>query len=85
MFGDENNLVRLDMSEYGEKTSVTKIYGSSPGYVGYEEGGVLTEAIKRKNRCVLLLDEIEKHIVISITFSYRYLMKEDLLTIRERL
>lgn len=60
MFGDENNMVRLDMSEYSEKTSVTKLYGASAGYIGYEEGGVLTEAIKKKPRCVLLLDEIEK-------------------------
>jgi ATP-dependent Clp protease ATP-binding subunit ClpC len=60
MFGDEKKIVRLDMSEYGDKTSVNKIYGSSPGYVGYEEGGVLTEAIKKNGRCVLLLDEIEK-------------------------
>lgn len=60
MFGSEKNIVRLDMSEYADKTSVNKMYGSSPGYVGYEEGGVLTEAIKKNNRCVLLLDEIEK-------------------------
>ena len=60
VFGDENNMVRLDMSEYSEITSVTKLYGSNPGYVGYEEGGVLTEALKKKPRCVLLLDEIEK-------------------------
>ncbi len=60
MFGDENEMVRLDMSEYGEKSSVTKLYGSSIGYVGYEEGGILTEAIKKKKNCVLLLDEIEK-------------------------
>lgn len=60
MFGDEKKIVRLDMSEYADKTSVNKMYGSSPGYVGYEEGGVLTEAIKKNNRCVLLLDEIEK-------------------------
>jgi len=60
MFGDEKNMVRLDMSEYADKTSINKMYGSSPGYVGYEEGGVLTEAIKKNNRCVLLLDEIEK-------------------------
>lgn len=60
MFGDEKNMVRLDMSEYSDKTSVNKMYGSSPGYIGYEDGGVLTEAIKRNNRCVLLLDEIEK-------------------------
>lgn len=60
MFGDEKKIVRLDMSEYADKTSVNKMYGSSPGYVGYDEGGVLTEAIKKNNRCVLLLDEIEK-------------------------
>lgn len=60
MFGDEKNIVRLDMSEYSDKTSVTKLYGSAPGYVGYEDGGILTEAIKKNNRCVLLLDEIEK-------------------------
>lgn len=60
IFGNESNIVRLDMSEYSEKTSVTKLYGASAGYIGYEEGGVLTEAIKKKPRCVLLLDEIEK-------------------------
>ena len=53
-------MVRLDMSEYSDKISVNKLYGSAAGYVGYDEGGILTEAIKRKNRCVLLLDEIEK-------------------------
>ena len=60
MFGSEKNMVRLDMSEYSDKTSAAKLYGTSPGYVGYEDGGVLTEAIKKNNRCVLLLDEIEK-------------------------
>lgn len=60
IFGDEKNMVRLDMSEYSDKTSVTKLYGSAPGYVGYDNGGILTEAIKQNNRCVLLLDEIEK-------------------------
>lgn len=60
MFGNEKNMVRLDMSEYSDKTSAAKLYGTSPGYVGYEDGGVLTEAIKKNNRCVLLLDEIEK-------------------------
>lgn len=60
MFGNEKNIVRLDMSEYSDKTSAAKLYGTSPGYVGYEDGGVLTEAIKKNNRCVLLLDEIEK-------------------------
>lgn len=60
LFGDENAMIRLDMSEYSDKMSVNKLYGSAPGYVGYEEGGILTEAIKRKPKSVLLLDEIEK-------------------------
>lgn len=60
LFGDENNLVRFDMSEYSDKVSVNKLIGSNPGYVGYEEGGQLTETIKNKKHCVLLLDEIEK-------------------------
>lgn len=60
IFGSEKKLVRLDMAEYADKTSVNKIIGSSAGYVGYTEGGVLTEAIKKQKHCVLLLDEIEK-------------------------
>lgn len=60
MFGSEKSIVRLDMSEYSDKTSAAKLYGTSPGYVGYDDGGVLTEAIKKNGRCVLLLDEIEK-------------------------
>lgn len=60
VFGDANTLVRLDMSEYADKMSVNKLYGSAAGYVGYEEGGILTEAIKNKGQCVLLLDEMEK-------------------------
>lgn len=60
VFGSEKSMVRLDMSEYSEKTSVTKLYGSSPGYVGYENGGTLTEAVKKNGHCVVLLDEIEK-------------------------
>ena len=60
IFGDENALIRFDMSEYSEKNSVTKLIGSNPGYVGYENGGQLTEAVKNKQHCVLLLDEIEK-------------------------
>lgn len=60
LFGDENNLIRIDMSEYSEKSSVAKLIGSNPGYVGFENGGQLTEAIKNKQHCVLLLDEIEK-------------------------
>lgn len=60
LFGDEKALVRFDMSEYSDKVSVNKLIGSNPGYVGYEEGGQLTETVKNKKHCVLLLDEIEK-------------------------
>lgn len=60
LFGDEKALVRFDMSEYSDKASANKLIGSNPGYVGYEEGGRLTESIKNKKHCILLLDEIEK-------------------------
>lgn len=60
MFGDENAVVRVDMSEYMEKHSVSRLVGSPPGYVGYEEGGQLTEAVRRKPYSVVLLDEVEK-------------------------
>ena len=60
MFSDENSIIRIDMSEYMEKHSVSKLIGSPPGYVGYEEGGQLTEAVRRKPYSVVLLDEIEK-------------------------
>lgn len=60
IFGSEKELVRIDMSEYSEKSSVAKLTGASPGYIGFENGGQLTEAIKNKQHCVLLLDEIEK-------------------------
>jgi len=60
LFGNEKALVRFDMSEFSDKVAVNKLIGSNPGYVGYEEGGQLTEAIKNKKHCVLLLDEIEK-------------------------
>jgi len=60
LFNDENALVRIDMSEYMEKHSVSRLIGAPPGYVGYEEGGQLTEAIRRKPYSVVLLDEIEK-------------------------
>lgn len=60
LFGDEKALVRVDMSEYMEKFSVSRLIGSPPGYVGYEEGGQLTEKVRRKPYCVVLLDEIEK-------------------------
>jgi ATP-dependent Clp protease ATP-binding subunit ClpC len=60
MFGDENALVQLDMSEYMEKFNVSRLVGAPPGYVGYEEGGQLTEKIRRRPYAVILLDEIEK-------------------------
>ena len=60
MFDDEHNMIRIDMSEYMEKYSVSRLIGAAPGYVGYEEGGQLTEAVRRKPYSVILFDEIEK-------------------------
>ncbi len=60
MFGNEDTLIRLDMSEFMEKHTVARLVGAPPGYVGYEEGGQLTEAVRRKSYCAVLLDEIEK-------------------------
>jgi ATP-dependent Clp protease ATP-binding subunit ClpB len=60
LFNDEKAMVRLDMSEYMEKHSVARLIGAPPGYVGHEEGGALTEAVRRRPHCVLLLDEVEK-------------------------
>ncbi len=60
LFDSETNMVRIDMSEYMEKHTVSRLVGAPPGYVGFEEGGQLTEAVRRKPYCVLLLDEIEK-------------------------
>lgn len=60
LFGDENQMIRIDMSEYMEKHSVSRLVGSPPGYVGYEEGGQLTEKVRRKPYAVVLFDEIEK-------------------------
>ena len=60
LFDDEANMVRIDMSEYMEKFSVSRLIGAPPGYVGYEEGGQLTEAVRRKPYCVVLFDEVEK-------------------------
>ncbi|MCQ2518203.1 MAG: AAA family ATPase, partial [Lachnospiraceae bacterium] len=60
LFDDENNMVRIDMSEYMEKFSVSRLIGAPPGYVGYDEGGQLTEAVRRKPYAVVLFDEIEK-------------------------
>jgi ATP-dependent Clp protease ATP-binding subunit ClpB len=60
LFDDERNMVRIDMSEFMERHTVSRLIGAPPGYVGYEEGGRLTEAVRRHPYCVLLLDEIEK-------------------------
>jgi len=60
LFDDERAMVRIDMSEFMEKHSVARLIGAPPGYVGYEEGGYLTEAVRRRPYCVILLDEIEK-------------------------
>jgi ATP-dependent Clp protease ATP-binding subunit ClpC len=60
LFGDEDSMIRIDMSEYMEKHAVSRLVGSPPGYIGYDEGGQLTEAVRRKPYSVLLLDEIEK-------------------------
>ena len=60
LFDDDSAMVRIDMSEYGEKHSIARLIGAPPGYVGYEEGGQLTEAVRRRPYCVLLFDEIEK-------------------------
>src|SRR3979490_3158237 len=60
LFGDEDTMIRIDMSEYMEKHAVSRLVGSPPGYIGYAEGGQLTEAVRRKPYSVLLLDEIEK-------------------------
>lgn len=60
LFNDERSMVRIDMSEYGEKHSVARLIGAPPGYVGYEEGGQLTEAVRRRPYSVILLDEVEK-------------------------
>ena len=60
LFDDEKNLVRIDMTEYMEKFSVSRLIGAPPGYVGYEEGGQLTEAVRRKPYSVVLFDEVEK-------------------------
>ena len=60
LFDDERAMVRIDMSEYSEKHSVARLVGAPPGYVGYEEGGQLTEAVRRRPYCVVLLDEVEK-------------------------
>ncbi|MSE09704.1 AAA domain-containing protein, partial [Lactobacillus salivarius] len=60
LFDSESHMVRIDMSEYMEKYSVSRLVGAAPGYVGYEEGGQLTEAVRRNPYTIILLDEVEK-------------------------
>jgi ATP-dependent Clp protease ATP-binding subunit ClpB len=64
LFDDENAMTRVDMSEYGEKHTVSRLIGAPPGYIGYEEGGTLTESVRRRPYQILLLDEFEKGEVI---------------------
>lgn len=72
LFHDENAMIRVDMSEYMEQHSVAKMIGSPPGYVGHEEGGQLSEQVRRHPYSVILFDEIEKHIRMYLTFYCRY-------------
>ena len=75
MFGSADALIRIDMSEYMEKFTVSRLVGAPPGYVGYEEGGQLTEKVRRKPYSIVLLDEIEKHIRMCSTSFFRLWMK----------
>ncbi len=72
MFGNEEAMIRVDMSEYMERHSVSKMIGSPPGYVGYDEGGQLSEKVRRNPYSVILFDEIEKRIQMSLIFCFRY-------------
>jgi ATP-dependent Clp protease ATP-binding subunit ClpC len=86
MFGSEEALIKIDMSEFMERHSVARLVGAPPGYVGYEEGGQLTEAVRRKSYSVVLLDEIEKPTPRSLISCCRFWRTGDLPTPRgERL
>lgn len=86
LFDDETNMVRIDMSEYMEKYSVSRLIGAPPGYVGYEEGGQLTEAVRRKPYSVVLLMKLKRRIRMYLTYCYRCWMTDVLRTPRaERL
>ena len=76
MFGSKDALIRIDMSEYGEKYSVSRLLGAPPGYVGYEEGGQLTERVRRHPYSVILLDEIKRHIQMCSIPCFRLWMKD---------
>jgi ATP-dependent Clp protease ATP-binding subunit ClpB len=72
LFNDESAMVRIDMSEYQEKHTVSRLVGAPPGYVGYDEGGQLTEAIRKRPYSIVLLDEIEKRpILMCSTYCFR--------------
>ena len=75
MFDDENAMTRIDMSEYGEKHTISKLIGAPPGYVGYESAGQLTESVRRRPYQVLLLDEFEKVRIVLFYFIYCILLK----------
>jgi len=72
LFNDEKAMVRIDMSEYMEKHTVSRLIGSPPGYVGYEEGGQLTEIVKHRPYSLILFDEIEKLILKFLIFFFRF-------------
>ena len=74
MFDSEDSLIRIDMSEYMEKFTVSRLIGAPPGYVGYEEGGQLTEKVRRKPYSVILLMKLKRHTLIFIISYCRYLM-----------
>jgi len=82
LFGTAEAMIRIDMSEYSEKHSVSRLVGAPPGYVGYEEGGQLTEAVRRRPYSVILFDELEKATRKSSTSSFRFLMTDVSLTTR---
>ena len=76
LFDNEANMIRLDMSEFSEKHSVAKLIGAPAGYVGYDEGGVLTEAVRRRPYSVILLMKSKKHILISLIYYCKFLMMD---------
>ena len=72
VFGTEDAIIRVDMSEYMEKHSVSKLIGSPPGYVGFEDGGQLSDKVRQNPYSVVLFDEIERHIRMYLMYFYRY-------------
>ena len=72
MFDDEKNLIRFDMSEFMERHTVAKLIGSPPGYVGFQDGGQLTEAVRKKPYSIVLFDEVEKAHPDVLIYFYKY-------------